>query len=101
MSPAVLAQAIPSAPPEEIGLSSVRLARIRQVLRAEVDEKKLPGAVALVARKGRVAYFDAVGARDPGSGAPLGKDAIFRIHSMTKPFVSVAAMMLAEYRSRP
>ncbi len=96
MSPAVLAQAIPSAPPEEIGLSSVRLARIRQVLRAEVDEKKLPGAVALVARKGRVAYFDAVGARDPGSGAPLGKDAIFRIHSMTKPFVSVAAMMLAE-----
>src|SRR5216684_728325 len=96
MSPAVLAQAIPSAPPEEFGLSSVRLARIRQVLRAEVDEKKLPGAVALVARKGRVAYFDAVGARDPGSGAPLGKDAIFRIHSMTKPFVSVAAMMLAE-----
>ncbi len=94
--PAVFAQAIPSAPPEEVGLSSLRLARIRQVLRAEVDEKKLPGAVALVARKGRVAYFDAVGARDPGSGAPLGKDALFRLYSMTKPFVSVATLMLAE-----
>jgi len=95
-SPALFAQAIPSAAPEEVGLSSARLARVRQVLRAEVEEKKLPGAVALVARKGRVAYFDAVGARDPGNGAPLGKDAIFRIYSMTKPLVSVAAMMLVE-----
>ena len=96
LAPALHAEAIPSAAPEEVGLSSARLARIRQVLRAEVDDKKLPGAVALVARKGRVAYFDAVGARDPGSGAALGKDAIFRIYSMTKPFVSVAAMMLVE-----
>jgi CubicO group peptidase (beta-lactamase class C family) len=94
--PALHAQGIPSAPPEEVGLSSARLGRIRQALRAEVEEKKLPGAVALVARKGRVAYFEAVGARDPGSGAPLGKDAIFRVYSMTKPFVSVAAMMLVE-----
>ena len=96
LCPALHAQGIPSASPEEVGLSSARLARIRQVLRGEVEEKKLPGAVALVARKGRVAYFDAVGARDPGSGAPLGKDAIFRVYSMTKPFVSVAAMMLVE-----
>jgi CubicO group peptidase (beta-lactamase class C family) len=95
-SPVLFAQAVPSVAPEDVGLSSARLARIRQVLRGEVEEKKLPGAVALVARKGRVAYFDAVGARDPGSGAPLGKDAIFRVYSMTKPFVSVAAMMLVE-----
>jgi CubicO group peptidase (beta-lactamase class C family) len=90
------AEAIPTAPPEEVGLSSARVARIRQALRAEVDAKKLPGAVALVARKGRVAWFDAVGVRDPGSGAALGKDALFRLYSMTKPFVSVAVMMLAE-----
>ena len=96
LGPALHAQTLPSARPEEVGLSSLRLARIQQTLRGEVEEKKLPGAVALVARKGKVAYFDAVGARDPGSGAPLGKDAIFRIYSMTKPFVSVAAMMLVE-----
>jgi len=96
LCPTVLAQALPSAPPEEVGLSPARLSRIRQAVRAEVEEKKLPGAVALVARKGRVAYFEAVGARDPESGAPLGKDAIFRIYSMTKPFVSVAAMILVE-----
>jgi len=94
--PGVLAEAIPSAPPEEVGLSSIRLARIHQVLRAEVDGKKLPGAVVLVARKGRIAYFDAVGARDPVSGSPMGRDAIFRIYSMTEPLVSVAAMMLVE-----
>ena len=96
LCPALHAQTLPSARPEEVGLSSLRLARIQQTLRGEVEEKKLPGAVALVARKGKVAYFDAVGARDPGSNAPLGKDAIFRIYSMTKPFVSVAAMMLVE-----
>jgi CubicO group peptidase (beta-lactamase class C family) len=95
-TPPLFAEAVPSAPPEEVGLSSARLARIRQVLRAEVEAKKLPGAVALVARKGRIAYFDAVGARDPGTGATLGKDTLFRLYSMTKPFVSVAAMMLAE-----
>jgi len=90
------AQGLPSATPEEVGLSAERLGRVGQFLRSEVEAKKLPGAVALIARKGRVAMFDAVGARDPKSGTPMGKDAIFRIYSMTKPFVTVAAMMLAE-----
>jgi len=52
--------------------------------------------VVLVARKGRVAYFDAMGTRDPAREGALGKDALFRLYSMTKPFVSVAAVMLAE-----
>ncbi|HYV66932.1 MAG TPA: serine hydrolase domain-containing protein [Myxococcales bacterium] len=92
----VHAQALPTASPEEVGLSSARLGRLGEAMRAEVEAKRLPGAVVLVARKGRIAYFEAVGARDPASGAALSKDAIFRIYSMTKPFVSVAALMLAE-----
>jgi CubicO group peptidase (beta-lactamase class C family) len=93
---AAWAQGLPSARPEEVGLSSERLNRLGQVLQLEIDGKKLPGAVALVARKGRTAYFEAFGARDPGSGAPMSRDAIFRIYSMTKPLASVAAMILVE-----
>ncbi|TMA19062.1 MAG: beta-lactamase family protein, partial [Deltaproteobacteria bacterium] len=90
------AQSLPSAKPEEVGLSTERLGRIGKVLQAEIQAKKFPGAVAVVARKGRVAYFEAFGARDPQSGAPMTKDTIFRFYSMTKPFVVTAAMMLAE-----
>jgi CubicO group peptidase (beta-lactamase class C family) len=90
------AQALPSAKPEQVGFSSERLERIGHVLKADVAKGQIPGAVALVARKGRVAYFEAVGFRDKATGAPMGKDAIFRIYSMTKPIASVAAMVLVE-----
>jgi len=90
------AQALPSARPEEVGVAADRLGRIGKALQAEIQAKKLPGAVAVVARKGRVVYFEAFGARDPASGAPMTKDAIFRIYSMTKPLASVGAMILAE-----
>ena len=53
-----------------MGLSSARLARITQTLRADVESGRIPGAVVLVARKGRVAYFEAVGFRDKAAGAP-------------------------------
>ena len=84
------------AKPEQVGLSSERLARITEMLRTDVEKGRLPGAVALVARKGRVAYFEAVGFRDKAAGTPLRKDDIFRIYSMTKPFTSVAIMMLRD-----
>jgi CubicO group peptidase (beta-lactamase class C family) len=84
------------AKPEQVGLSSERLGRITEMLRADVEKGRLPGAVALVARKGRVAYFEAVGFRDKAAGAPLRKDDIFRIYSMTKPFTSVAILMLRD-----
>jgi len=90
------AHALPTASPEEVGLSRERLARIGQMLNGQIEIKSFPGAVALVARKGRVAYFEAVGQLDPKSGSPMSKDAIFRLYSMTKPFTSVAAMMLVE-----
>ncbi len=92
----VWADALPTAKPEDVGLSTERLARVTQVLKAEVARGQYPGAVALVARKGKIAYFESLGQRDPGTGAPMSKDAIFRLYSMTKPFTSVAAMMLVE-----
>jgi len=92
----VWADALPTAKPEEIGLSSERLARATQTLKAEVARGQYPGAVALVARRGKIAYFESVGQRDTAAGAPMPKDAIFRLYSMTKPFTTVAAMMLVE-----
>jgi CubicO group peptidase (beta-lactamase class C family) len=89
-------QALPAAKPEEVGLSSERLARLTEVIKAEIGKGRYPGAVALVARRGKVAYFESFGQRDPQAGTPLTKDAIFRLYSMTKPFTSVAAMMLVE-----
>jgi CubicO group peptidase (beta-lactamase class C family) len=82
--------------PEEIGLSSERLDRINATLRHDVERRLIPGAVLAIARGGRVGYAEAVGFRDREAQAPLAFDAIFRVASMTKPVVSVAAMMLAE-----
>ena len=90
------AQGLPTASPEAVGLSSARLARVTDLVKGEIAKGRYPGAVALVARRGKVAYFEALGQRDPQSGAPMTKDAIFRLYSMTKPFASVAAMMLVE-----
>jgi CubicO group peptidase (beta-lactamase class C family) len=90
------AESLPRADPEAVGLSAERLDRVGRVLRAEIEKGKIPGAVALVARKGRIAYHEAFGVRDPTAGAPMTKDAIFRIYSMTKPMTSVAVMMLQE-----
>ena len=90
------AETLVPAAPEEVGLSGERLARIGAVLRRDIDAGKIPGAVVAIARRGRLAYFDSFGARDPATGAAMPKDAIFRIYSMTKPLVSVAAMMLVE-----
>jgi CubicO group peptidase (beta-lactamase class C family) len=87
---------LPLAAPEEIGLSSLRLARLGTVMRGEIERGRVPGAVALIARRGRLGFFESFGQRDAASGAPMPKDAIFRIYSMTKPITSVAAMMLWE-----
>ena len=92
----IVAQALPTATPEEVGLSRERLARIAPALSRQIEARSFPGAVAIVARKGRIAYFEAIGQLDPKSATPMSKDAIFRLYSMTKPFTSVAAMMLVE-----
>jgi len=87
---------LPRATPEDIGLSTAGLARLGRVMQGEVERGLVPGAVALIARRGQLGYFESFGQRDPASGAPMAKDSIFRIYSMTKPIVSAAAMMLWE-----
>ena len=78
------------------GLDLAALTRLSAALKRLVDDKRLPGAVAMISRRGQVGYFEAVGLQDPQRGVPMRTDAVFRIHSMTKPIVSVAAMMLVE-----
>ncbi len=90
------AQGLPTAKPEEAGFSSERLARLTQTLSSDVAKGMMPGAVVLIVRDGKVAYYEAFGALNPDAKAPMSKDAIFRIYSMTKPIVSVAALMLVE-----
>ena len=90
------AEPLPTAAPESVGLSAERLDRITEFLRNDVANGTIPGAVLLISRQGKIAYFEAVGHLDPQASSKMGKDAIFRIYSMTKPIVTVAAMMLVE-----
>ena len=92
----VWAEPLPAAKPEQVGMSSQRLQRVGQSFNAQIEKGRFPGAVVVIARKGKIAYFETFGQRDPATGAPMSKDAIFRLYSMTKPFASVAAMMLVE-----
>src|SRR5208282_482067 len=86
---------LPYAPSEQEGFIPERLERLTAVMQRQIDEKKAPGASMLIARHGKFVYRQCLGALRPG-GPAMPDDAIFRIFSMTKPIVSVAAMMLAE-----
>ncbi len=66
------------------------------MLKADVDAKRLPGAVLLIARNGKVAFYEAFGYQDRASATPMKKDSVFRVASMSKPITTVAAMILAE-----
>jgi CubicO group peptidase (beta-lactamase class C family) len=79
-----------------VGLSSEKLANIGKVLRADIEKGRIPGAVVAVARKGKLAYYEAFGYLDKEAGTPMTKDAIFAIASMTKPMVGVAIMQMME-----
>ncbi len=80
----------------KIGLNPARLDTLTQAFEREIDSGLLPGMVALIARHGRCGYFESRGRLSPASPTPMARDSIFRIYSMTKPIVSVAALMLAE-----
>ncbi len=96
MALVVAAADLAQARPEEVGLSAQRLENIRKVLGAKVDAGEVPGYVALVARRGKVVYYDAYGLQNPNTNVPMTRESIFRIYSMTKPITSVAAMILVE-----
>jgi CubicO group peptidase (beta-lactamase class C family) len=87
---------LPQAKPESIGLSSVRLQRMSDAFKREIDKGTLPGATVMVARKGQIGWFDALGKQSPAASAPMAHNTLFRIFSMTKPIVSVGIMMLVE-----
>ena len=89
-------QALPVAEPESVGMSGERLRKITALLQQEVSEKKLPGAVVMVARKGKLVYSNNIGSLNNSTGNAMQADSIFRIYSMTKPMVSTALMMLVE-----
>jgi CubicO group peptidase (beta-lactamase class C family) len=92
----VLRAAVPTARPEEVGLSSARLARIAELVQRHIDARNVSGGVTLIARHGRVAHHEAYGLMDIDSKRPMQKDAVFRIMSMTKPVVAVSILMLIE-----
>ena len=71
-------------------------ARIQEVLQGHIDRGLIPGAVAIISLGGETCFSEALGRRDPAAGDAMRSDSIFRIYSMTKPIVSVAAMMLVE-----
>ena len=87
---------LPRARPEEVGLSSERLARIGETLKADIETGRIPGAVIAIARHGRLVVFDAYGWRDKAAGIPMTTDTIFNIASMTKTMTTVGALMLYE-----
>jgi CubicO group peptidase (beta-lactamase class C family) len=96
VSAVAFAQELPAAKPEAVGLSSDRLERIGAAVQHSIDEKRIAGAVTLVSRRGRVAWFKAQGTSNREAGKPMRLDTMFRICSMTKPITSVAVMMLYE-----
>ncbi len=88
---------LPQAKPETLGLSALRLQRASEAFRREVDKGTMPGVTFMVARRGQIGWFDAIGRQSPAAdSAPMAQDTIFRIFSMTKPIVSVGIMMLLE-----
>lgn len=96
--PASPSLALPErAEPESIGMRRDGLSRLSAALGELIDRKRLPGAVVLVVRRGKLAHCEALGRRDPQQPDPMRHDTIFRVYSMTKPLVSVAALMLVEH----
>ena len=91
-----LYEGLPRAVPEDVGMSTSRLGRIAPVMQRWVDNGKIPGALTMIAREGRLVHFEKFGTQDVATAKPIEFDTIFRIYSMTKPITSIAVMMLYE-----
>jgi CubicO group peptidase (beta-lactamase class C family) len=94
--PCLLAATLPKSAPEEVGLSADRLKRVHALVQRYIDKGEIAGAISLVARRGRIAHFEAQGVMNLETRKPMQPDAIFRLASMTKPVTSLAVMMLHE-----
>ena len=84
------------AAPEQVGMSSARLERVTNLVSGYVADGKIPGAISMVARGGKLVHAQSYGQMDVEADKPMQADTIFRIYSMTKPIASVALMMLYE-----
>jgi CubicO group peptidase (beta-lactamase class C family) len=87
---------LPEARPESLGLSPTRLTRMSDAFKREIDKGTIPGVTVMVARRGQIGWFEALGRQNPAQSAPMTRDSIFRIYSMTKPIVSIGIMQLVE-----
>ena len=92
----VKAGSVATAKPEEVGLSTERLKRIHETVQRHIDARDVSGAITVVSRRGRIAYFETQGMMDLDSGKPMSRDAIFRLASMSKPVTAAAVLMLLE-----
>lgn len=93
---ALYSQELPIAKPEDVGMSSAKLARIAPRVQSLITNHQVAGGVVMIARHGKTVYCEAFGQSDLATGAPMQPDAIMRFYSMTKPITSVAVMMLVE-----
>ena len=84
---------LPIAKPEDVGISSERLARIRPAMQKFIDEKKDPNFITMVIKHGKIVHYEAQGYMDFESKKPVQKDTIYRLWSNTKPMTGVATMM--------
>ncbi len=89
-------KSLPQATPTELGFSAPRTATLLATLQDEINRQRLPGAVVLIARHGKLAVHEALGYQNGDAAVPMTTNSVFRIYSMTKPIVSVAALMLME-----
>jgi CubicO group peptidase (beta-lactamase class C family) len=96
LTASLAAQGLPTADPASVGLSDSRLRQLSEAFEDYVADGRIAGAVGLVARHGRVAFYETWGYRDVARRDPMDGDDLFRIYSMTKPITSVATMILAE-----
>jgi CubicO group peptidase (beta-lactamase class C family) len=87
---------LPQVRPDQIGLSPARLQRMSDAFKREIDKGTVPGVTVMVARRGQIGWFEAIGRQNPAASQPMAKNTIFRIFSMTKPIVSLGIMMLLE-----
>ena len=94
--PGAFAEGPVATKPKEAGFSTEGLARLDAYIKNEIAGNKIPGAIMMIQRNGKTAYYNSFGVRDPGTKAPMTPSTIFRIYSMSKPITTVAAMMLVE-----
>ena len=85
---------IPRAKPEEVGMSSERLAKVKSTVQKMVDDRKIAGAITMVARRGKIVHCETYGLQDTDENKPVAHDTIMRFYSMSKPITTVAAMVL-------